>query len=86
LKSQNLLKLCIHDPGVRKLEAARVFIELAFQRWLIGSHALFSPSKISSPLKFEPLAHQILKVADHGGYKTQNGSVLSFLPSQSVMS
>jgi hypothetical protein len=85
LKSQNLLELCIHYRGVRKLEAARVFIEIAFQRWLIGSHALLPPSKINSPLKFEPLAHQILKGADHGGYKIQTGPVLSFRPSQSVM-
>jgi hypothetical protein len=42
-----------------------MFVEIAFQKGLIDSHALFSPSKMCSPLKFEPRADQILKGADH---------------------
>jgi hypothetical protein len=42
-----------------------VFADLAFPKVLIDSHALFSPSKMDSPLKFEPLADQILKGVDH---------------------
>jgi hypothetical protein len=53
-KSQTLLKLDIDDRGVRTLQAARVFTEIALQKGLIDSHALFSPSKMKSPLKFEP--------------------------------
>jgi hypothetical protein len=47
------------------MEAAGVFAEIAFQRCLIDSHALFSPLKMDSPLKFEPPVNQILKGADH---------------------
>jgi hypothetical protein len=39
--------------------------EMVFQKCLIDSHALFSPSKRDSHLKSEPAADQILKEADH---------------------
>jgi hypothetical protein len=58
---QNLLEFSIDYRGVRRLEAARLFAETAFQRWLIDSHALFSPSKMDSPLKFERPDDEILK-------------------------
>jgi hypothetical protein len=38
---------------------------MAFQKCLIDSQALFSPSKRDSHLKFERPADQILKGADH---------------------
>jgi hypothetical protein len=60
-KSQNLLEFCIHYRGVQKLEATRMFTKIAFQRCLIDLHALFSPSKMNGPLKFEPLIDQISK-------------------------
>jgi hypothetical protein len=47
------------------MEAAQVFIEIAFQGCLIDLYALFSPSKMDSSLKFEPSADKILKGADH---------------------
>jgi hypothetical protein len=49
LKSQNLLELCIYYRAVRKLEAARVFIEIAFQWGLIDYHALPRPRKSIVP-------------------------------------
>jgi hypothetical protein len=58
------LELYIDHRGVQTLEAARALAEMALQKRLIGSHALFSPSKRASPLKFETSADQILKRAD----------------------
>jgi hypothetical protein len=60
-----MLELYIDYRGVRRLEAARVLAEIAFQKCLVDSHALFSPSKMDNPLKFEPSADQTLKGADH---------------------
>jgi hypothetical protein len=51
--------------GLRRLEATRVFAEMAFQKCLINSHALFSLSKMDGNLKFEPQIDQILNGADH---------------------
>jgi hypothetical protein len=42
-----------------------MFAEIAFQKCLIDSHTLFSPSKMDSPLEFESPADQMLKGADH---------------------
>jgi hypothetical protein len=53
-KSQILLKRDIADPGVRRLQAARVFAEIPLQKGLIDSHAFFSPSIMDGPLKFVP--------------------------------
>jgi hypothetical protein len=60
-----MLELYIDSRGVRRLETVRVFTDFVVSKGLIDSHALFSPSKRDSPLKFEPAADQILKGADH---------------------
>jgi hypothetical protein len=52
-ESQILLQFDIDDRGVRTLQSAWVFTEIALQKGLMDSHALFSPSKMKSPLNFE---------------------------------
>jgi hypothetical protein len=59
------VELYIDYDGVLRLEAARMFVDLAFSKRLIDSHPLFSPWKMNRPLKFEPPADQILKGPDH---------------------
>jgi hypothetical protein len=50
---------------VGQMEIAEVFAEIDFQKGLINSHALFSPSKKDNSLKFEPVADQLLNGAGH---------------------
>jgi hypothetical protein len=64
-KSQNLVEPTPDSGDFKGWTLHGVSSEMAFQKYLIDSHALFSPSSMDSHLKIEPPADPILKGADH---------------------